>query len=526
MQTFEIFISYRRSESLAEVQNIYQALLKKGFSTFCDVLDLNAGKFNKRLIEILDNCTDYILVLNEHSLDCREKQEDWLKIEIAEALEKKKNIICVFIGNFQFPDILPEEIADIKYYNGIRYDFLYFQGFMDCLISRFLVSRYETELSDDAKDFVISGTTLVKYIGHAAIINIPKHVTVIGIEAFRDKTRISEISFPEGLTSIETGAFKRCTNLSHLALPSTLRIIERKAFSRCYNLSFIAFNDTLESIGEEAFSYCTKLKTIRLGTKVSMIDSSAFNNCNQLADLFVEDDNEFYSTHEGILYNKERTILIRCPENYNSEIINVPPSVDTLAPWSFSRCVNLVDIVLPRHLKKIRAYAFNDCIKISSLTIGDDIIEFDVSCLNGWSKGQRVIVSNRFNPLIKYNIDQVIFAQSKLQHEEEKMMAELVMIKTTFESREEAIRMAKMLINNHYAASVQLGQLNVFYMWNDEFCNEDEVELSCITRETLYSCVEDFIKQHHSYDCCQIICIPIIKTPKYFEQWVKSETNE
>jgi len=100
MQIFENFISYRRSDALAEVQNIYQGLLSKGFSTFCDIYSLNSGRFDDRLKDTIEKCSNYILVLKEHSLDRCSDEQDWLRFEIATALKKKKNIICVFFGRF------------------------------------------------------------------------------------------------------------------------------------------------------------------------------------------------------------------------------------------------------------------------------------------------------------------------------------------------------------------------------------------------------------------------------------------
>lgn len=69
VQLFENFISYRRSEILSEVQNIYQSLTSKGYSTFCDIYSLKSGRFDDNLLSIIKQCTNYILVLNEHSLD-------------------------------------------------------------------------------------------------------------------------------------------------------------------------------------------------------------------------------------------------------------------------------------------------------------------------------------------------------------------------------------------------------------------------------------------------------------------------
>lgn len=61
--------------------------------------------------------------------------------EIREALEKKKNIICVFINDFKFPDKLPDDIDNIRLQNGLKFDILYFDRFIDHLISNFFVSE-------------------------------------------------------------------------------------------------------------------------------------------------------------------------------------------------------------------------------------------------------------------------------------------------------------------------------------------------------------------------------------------------
>lgn len=90
MQVFENFISYRRSDSMLEVKNIYDELQMNGFTTFCDVYSLGSGEFDKNLITAIDNCTNFILVLNTHSMERCSEDDDWLRREISEALEKKK----------------------------------------------------------------------------------------------------------------------------------------------------------------------------------------------------------------------------------------------------------------------------------------------------------------------------------------------------------------------------------------------------------------------------------------------------
>ena len=96
---------------------------------------------------------------------------------------------------------------------------------------------------------------LVKYLGNAPIVNIPEGVKIVGQNAFKDKTHITDVTFPDGLEFIDSHAFERCIGINNLVLPETLKTIGDKAFMRCYSLSYIAFNDSLESIGEESFEF-------------------------------------------------------------------------------------------------------------------------------------------------------------------------------------------------------------------------------------------------------------------------------
>ena len=260
---FENFISYRRKDSSLEVRNIYDALIKKGYSTFCDVYSLKSGNFDDNIKKIIDLCTNFILVLSQESIDSCTEEDDWLYKEIYEAIETQKNIVCVFIGDVKFPNNLPESIAGLRYQNGIKFDIVYFDSFIAKLISLFLVPNTEVfeEKSSDS-DFLVEKDKIIKYLGRAKNVVIPDGIKIIGEFAFKDKTAIEKISFPDSVRIIEESAFERCLNVSYLILPQSLKIIKKKAFNRCFNVSYVQFNSELEHIEQEAFGYCNKLKNI------------------------------------------------------------------------------------------------------------------------------------------------------------------------------------------------------------------------------------------------------------------------
>lgn len=96
------------------------------------------------------------------------------------------------------------------------------------------------------------------------------------------------------------------------------------------------------------------------------------------------------------------------------------------------------------------------------------------------------------------------------------------LIKTTFESEEEAVKIAKMLLDKKLIVSGQIKEMRSLYVWKDELCDEKEFELTCFTESRLYKEVEEFINSHHSYELCQIICISITNISKGFGNWISS----
>lgn len=521
---YENFISYRRKDTAIEVKNLYDALQKRGYSTFCDIYSMGSAKFDDELKGVIDSCTNFILVLGPHSLDRCTDESDWLYREIKEAIIRKKNITCVFTSkDFTFPDSLPKEIDEIRFRNGLVFDIFYFDAFLDKLVASFLVSKESHSESDEARDFIIIDKVLVKYVGHAQIVNIPLAVDSIGKYAFKDQTRVTKVVFHDGISLIDESAFERCIGLTYIHFPKSLRALSSLAFSRCYNLSYVEFNDDLQEIGEKCFNYCEKLKYLQLGKGLTKIHPSAFNNCSQLTEFHVDKNNAFYTSISGILYDKNVEKIIRCPENHCSDMISVPETVKTIGQWSFSRCMRIIEISLPRSIEKVEAYAFKDCCNILSLTLYDLISDFDITAIDGWQEGQNIIMGKHFHPIIKYNIEQKL---KELQNNRPiNAEAGFCLVKTAFESREEAKKIASMLLDKKLIVSGQIKEMESVYMWDGNVCKEREYELTCFTERTLYPEIEKFINEHHSYELCEIICLPIIDISKDFGDWIMNYVN-
>jgi len=144
---YDIFISYRRDGGFELAKHIYDLLKKDGYSVSFDMETLRSGNFNTELLKRIDECNDFLVILNKGAFDrcfTTDKSNDWLRTELSYALEKGKNIIPVMLEGFEFPNNLPEDIAEITVKNGPKYDKYYFDNFYQRLKDKFLLTKQKT----------------------------------------------------------------------------------------------------------------------------------------------------------------------------------------------------------------------------------------------------------------------------------------------------------------------------------------------------------------------------------------------
>lgn len=141
---YDIFISYRREGGYETAKHLYDLLTRDGYRVSFDLDTLRNGDFDTELLSRIEQCKDFVLIVNsnafERTLDPTfPKEKDWLRCELAYALEKKKNIIPIFLaGSNGFPDGLPSDVAAVVKKNGPQYNRYYFDDFYKRLKRDFL----------------------------------------------------------------------------------------------------------------------------------------------------------------------------------------------------------------------------------------------------------------------------------------------------------------------------------------------------------------------------------------------------
>ncbi len=85
--------------------------------------------------------------------------------------------------------------------------------------------------------------------------------------------------------------------------------------------------------------------------------SNPFHNCPKLKEITISKDNPYFTSEDGILFNKEKTTLYSYPSGKEGYEYTIPSSVNTIED-AFSDSVNLIDIIIPHFIKDISNAAF------------------------------------------------------------------------------------------------------------------------------------------------------------------------
>jgi hypothetical protein len=107
---------------------------------------------------------------------------------------------------------------------------------------------------------------------------------------------------------------------------------------------------------------------------VASIGESVFTYCLDLYEITVADENEYYTSFEGVLYDKNVCTLICCPCG-KSGVVIVPMSVTTIGDYAFYDCESLTSIELPASVTEIGDYAFYACKSLTNVKLPASVTE-------------------------------------------------------------------------------------------------------------------------------------------------------
>ena len=251
-------------------------------------------------------------------------------------------------------------------------------------------------------------------------------VTKLGRCAFSDMWNLrTMVTIPASVTSITAPAFWYCTNFTGVevsmdnpnfssldgvlynkaktallqypiakrgsfTIPSTVQTIGAYAFAYAFNSTeTLTIPNSVTKLENYAFR-STRVETLDLPRSINSVTVYTFLENDYLKAINVDAANSTYSSEDGVLYNKAKTTLLKCPEGkrgtlsvagtttlidrasviYNClDSVYIPPSVTSIGSEAFFGSNYLKTIIVPNTVNSIsnRCFAYNYQLKTAKL---------------------------------------------------------------------------------------------------------------------------------------------------------------
>ena len=216
---------------------------------------------------------------------------------------------------------------------------------------------------------------------------VPNKITDIEAFTFSGCSSLEEVTILNGVTQIGASAFRDCSSLKDITIPGSVTQIELSAFSGCSSLQNMVIPDNVVSIGAMAFSNCNSMISVTISRGVEKIGYDVFSGCSSLTGIQVSSENGEYASLDGVLYNKELTEVVKCPEGKKGEVV-LPGTVTEFSTSpigfcshcsehspieAFRNCKNLTSIVIQEGITSLPRHVFYDCTSMIKLTLPESL---------------------------------------------------------------------------------------------------------------------------------------------------------
>lgn len=221
----------------------------------------------------------------------------------------------------------------------------------------------------------------------------PSYIDEYGVSYSKNKLTLEhfpqdfdgEYKILDGVTQIGPEAFKYC-KIKSLTIPSSVAKISERNFSSCWCLESINVDEAnpyfcsidgvlLNKERTKIISYprSRSAKSYLIPETISKIGELAFYDCWRLDAIEVAKSNLYFSSINGVLFNKEQTEIIFYPAGKKDSTYSIPNTVFDIGNWAFGGCGNLITVEIHNRLQRIGNWAFYGCRSLKHIEIPDSV---------------------------------------------------------------------------------------------------------------------------------------------------------
>jgi hypothetical protein len=184
---------------------------------------------------------------------------------------------------------------------------------------------------------------------------------------------------------------------SSFQIPGEVTEIAPMAFAGS-DLETISIPQGVLSIGVHAFSECTKLTSLNIPASVQSVGLSMGgpngNYIPALTSVDVDEANPYYSSQDGVLFNKNKSSLIFYPMNKGGSSYAIPNAVNHIGECAFAYGRKLTNISIPPSVTSIGSEAFA-LSGLMNISIPDNVTNIETGAFEGcWSLETVTLPSN------------------------------------------------------------------------------------------------------------------------------------
>jgi uncharacterized repeat protein (TIGR02543 family) len=208
-------------------------------------------------------------------------------------------------------------------------------------------------------------------------VSLPDTITAIGQNAFGNCTKLATVAIGSGLTSMENSFLQSAVktfsvsenSIAYCAIDGDLYTKDGKAlllYSIGKSQTQCNLPEGAEEIADFAFAFASNLQKLVLPSTMKVISPTAFVEMPNFSEFEAQG---FLSAENGILYNADKTQLIRYPQNNPTQELVLPSNVEGFSPFAFMNASYLKKITLTNKISVIPDYAFYNAVALNEIIL-------------------------------------------------------------------------------------------------------------------------------------------------------------